>query len=83
MYKRLFPLFNFFLFVFLFVLSIVQVQGDMEGSIEPFSKEFAFLTVGSNSSSSSIVTPTKNVMMMLFSECLQLQFKALYMRGYI
>lgn len=83
MYKRLFPLFNFFLFDFLFVLSIVQVQGDMEGSIEPFSKESAFLTFRSNSSSSSssIVTPTKDVMMtmqhMLFRECLQLQFKAL------
>lgn len=31
----------------------------MEGSIESFSKEFAFLTFRSN----SIVTPTKNVMM--------------------
>lgn len=43
MYKRLFPLFNFFfLFGFLFVLLIVQVQGDMEGSIEPFSKRIRF-----------------------------------------
>lgn len=59
----------------------------MEGSIEPFSKESAFLTFRSNSSSSSIVTPTKTVMMtrqhMLFSEFLQLQFKTLYVNGYI
>lgn len=80
MYKRLFLLFNFFLFVFLFVLSIVQGQGDMEGSIEPFSKESAFLTFRSNSS--SIVTPTKTVIMtrqhMLFlfrmSRCTQWLF---------
>lgn len=43
MYKRLFPLFNyFFLFDFLFVLLIVQVQGDMEGSVEPFFKRIHF-----------------------------------------
>lgn len=75
----------FFLFGFLFVLSIIQVQGDMEGSIEPFPKESAFLTF--RSSNSSIVTPTKTAIMtmqhMLFSECLQLQLKAPYVSGYI
>lgn len=57
----------------------------MEGSAKPFfQKESAILTFRS---SSSIVTPTKTVMMMmqhmLFSECLQLQSKALYVSGYI
>lgn len=73
---------HFVFFVYSFVLSIIPVQGDMEGSIEPFSKESAILTFRSNSSSSSIVTLTKAVMMtrqhMLFRECLQLRFKALY-----
>lgn len=49
-----------------------------------FCYSFSFLTFRS---SSSIVTLTKTVMMtrqhMLFSECLQLQFKALYVSGYI
>lgn len=59
-----------------------RCKGNVEGSIEPFSRESAFLTFRSNSSnSSSIVTPTKTVMMtmqhMLFSECLQLHLKAL------
>lgn len=42
MYKRLFPLFNFFLFVFLFVLSIVRVQGGHGGFYRTFFKRIRF-----------------------------------------